>query len=99
MVNKKKVLVACGTGIATSIAVARKVEDILKQKGYGDKVTFSTCSVAELVSKASSYDLIITTAQNNKQLPTKVILGVVFLTGRGMDPVINEIVEYLGLNK
>ena len=99
MDNIKKILVACGTGIATSTLVVMKLDSIFKERGYKAKVVFSTCSVAELESKAPNYNLIITTAQCSKKLQTKVILGVVFLTCIGMEPVIKEIVEHLGLEK
>ncbi len=95
--SKKRVLVACGTGIATSVAVARKIEDIFNDMGHGGKVEFGTCSVAELQSKATKYDLVITTAHNSKELPVKVIMGVAFLIGRGTEPVLKEIIETLGL--
>lgn len=98
MGQKKRILVACGTGIATSVAVASKIKDIFEDKGYGDRVEFSTCAVAELHAKAPKYDLVVTTAHNNKDLPVKVIMGVAFLIGRGMEPVLKEIIDYLELD-
>jgi PTS system galactitol-specific IIB component len=97
MVMKKKILVACGTGIATSTAVATKIEEIFKQKGIADKVSFSICKVLELEAKASDFDLIITTVKTELQLPTKVVMGVPFLINRGTEPIIQEIIEYLSL--
>ncbi|KAF0224156.1 MAG: PTS system galactitol-specific IIB component [Erysipelotrichaceae bacterium] len=94
---KKRVLVACGTGVATSVAVAKKLENIFKDRGYGDLVEVSTCTVAEMESKASKYDLIVTTAHNSKPMPVKVIMGVAFLIGRGTEPVLQDILESLGL--
>ncbi|WP_461207526.1 PTS sugar transporter subunit IIB [Clostridium sp. DL1XJH146] len=97
MADKKKILVACGSGIATSVAVSNKIKDILTEKGFGDKVKFDTCSVAELESKAARYDLVVTTGQNRKELPVPVILGVAFLMGRGTEPVLQQIIDTLGL--
>lgn len=94
---KKRVLVACGTGVATSVAVARKLENIFKERGFGDLVEVSTCTVAEMESKASKYDLIVTTAHNSKPMPVKVIMGVAFLIGRGTEPVLQDILDTLGL--
>ena len=93
----KKVLVACGTGSATSTLVAHEIEKVFNERGYNGRITFSTCAVAELEAKAESYDLIITTAHFGKKLPTKVILGVAFLTRVGMEPVIQEVIKSLGL--
>jgi PTS system galactitol-specific IIB component len=97
--QKKRVLVACGTGIATSVAVANKIKGIFEERGYGDRVEFGTCSVAELHTKAPKYDLVVTTAHNSKELPVKVIMGVAFLIGKGTEPVLKEIIDCLGLEK
>jgi galactitol PTS system EIIB component len=94
---KKKILIACGTGIATSTVVATKIADIFKQKGLADKVSFSICKVLELESKASDFDLIITTVKTELKLPIKVVMGVPFLINRGTEPIIQEIIDYLGL--
>lgn len=96
---KKRILVACGTGVATSVAVSKKLETIFKDRGLADKVELSTCTVAEMESKASKYDLIVTTAQISKKMPVKVIMGVAFLIGRGTEPVIEEIMKELGFNQ
>jgi PTS system galactitol-specific IIB component len=92
---KKRILVACGTGVATSVAVARKLENIFKERGLADLVEVSTCTVAEMESKASKYDLIVTTAHNSKPMPVKVIMGVAFLIGRGTEPVLQDILDTL----
>jgi len=94
---KKRILVACGTGVATSVAVARKLENIFKERGLADMVEVSTCTVAEMESKASKYDLIVTTAHNSIPMPVKVIMGVAFLIGRGTEPVLQDILDTLGL--
>lgn len=99
MEKVKKILVACGTGIATSTLVVKKLDAIFKERGYTSNIIYSTCSVAELEPKAPNYDLIITTAQCNKILQTKVMLGVVFLTGIGIEPTLLEIIKHLGLEK
>ena len=99
-VRKKKILIACGTGIATSVAVSYKIQSILEKAGYDiSQIEFKTCSVPELQAKAPGNDLIITTSKNNKELPVKVILGVQFLIGKGYEPILKEIIDYLGLIK
>ena len=37
MADKKRVLVACGTGIATSTVVCKRVEDLLKNNGIEEQ--------------------------------------------------------------
>lgn len=90
---------ACGTGVATSVAVAKKLEGIFKDRGFGDQVEIATCTVAEMESRASKFDLIVTTAHIKKEMPIRVIMGVAFLIGRNTEPVIDEIMKELGFNQ
>ena len=59
MAAKKRILVACGTAIATSTVVAKKIEELLKAKGID--VVVDQCKAAEASSKADMFDLIVTT--------------------------------------
>ena len=57
----KKILVACGTAIATSTVVAKKLEEKLRARGIA--VTIDQCKASEVSSKASAYDLVVTTTE------------------------------------
>lgn len=94
MKKMKRILVACGTGVATSAAVKQKLAELLAQKGYGpDKVELAQCRISDLVTLADSYDLIITTAALPPAIKTPYILGLAFLTGIGIDKVLEEIIQ------
>ena len=92
-----KILVACGTGIVTSTMAADKLKKELEKKGKTSKITISQCKVAELNSKASGYDLIISTTQVSDKIQIPVVSGLPFLTGIGVDKAVNEVIEKLGL--
>jgi PTS system galactitol-specific IIB component len=55
----KRILVACGTAIATSTVVARGIEEALKDRGI--QIITRQCKAAEVRSLASDADLIVTT--------------------------------------
>ncbi len=93
----KKILVACGTGICTSTMAAKKLMTELEKRGKGNDVTVSQCKVAELASKAGDVDLIIATTNVSSSINKPVVMGVAFLTGVGVDKVIDEVIEKLGL--
>ncbi len=96
----KKLLVSCGTGIATSTAVRNKLINLLEQRGYGkDVVDVGQCRVADLPSFAHLYDLIISTSALPSTIETPYIMGLCFLTGIGMDKVLDDIVATLELDK
>lgn len=54
---KKRILVACGTGIATSTVVTLKLQEALKKAGIDADV--QQCKVSEIASK-TGVDLIVT---------------------------------------
>ena len=89
---KKKVLVACGTGIATSTVVTIKIQEALKANNIDADVI--QCKVAEIPMKADGADLVVTTTvyENNK-IP--VIRALSFLTGIGMEKDLEKIVGIL----
>lgn len=93
MVKKKKVLVACGTAVATSTVVARKIEDELKKRGI--EVSITQCKASEVPSKAEGHDLIVTTTFVTDAKNVPVIHSVSFLTGIGIEKDVEKIIEHL----
>ncbi|MCG8485173.1 MAG: PTS sugar transporter subunit IIB [Clostridia bacterium] len=93
----KKILIACGTGICTSTMATKKLMAGLERKGKENHVITVQCKVSELASKANDYDLIISTTQVPSGIKVPVVQGVAFLTGVGVDKVVDEIIEILGI--
>ncbi|WP_152657854.1 PTS sugar transporter subunit IIB [Oceanobacillus sp. CFH 90083] len=91
----KRILVACGTAIATSTVVAKKIEEVLGNKGH--QVYVDQCKAAEAPSKAASFDLIVTTTPVSGVGDVPVVQTVSFLSGVGMDQDIQKIMDILGL--
>ncbi len=93
MVGKKRILVACGTAIATSTVVARKIEEELAKRDIDIMTT--QCKASEVPSKAEGHDLIVTTTFVSGTGDIPVIHTVSFLTGMGIEQDIEKIVEHL----
>jgi galactitol PTS system EIIB component len=89
----KKILVSCGTAVATSTVVAKKVEETLKNKGYN--VVVEQCKASEVPYKAAGADVIVTTTPISDAGSTPVIQTISFLTGVGIDADIDKIIQYL----
>lgn len=91
-----RILVCCGTGIATSVQVAGKIKALLKARGID--VETAECKAIELPTRAAAFRprAIVSTTQINVGIPgVEVFPGLPFLTGIGMDPVIDSIVTTL----
>jgi PTS system galactitol-specific IIB component len=90
----KKILVACGTAIATSTVVAKKLEEKLRARGM--EVSIVQCKASEVGSKASGYDLIVTTTEVDDTRGKPCIRTLSFLTGIGIDADVDRIAKLLG---
>lgn len=87
----KKILVACGTGIATSTVVTLKLQEALKNRGIAADV--KQCKVSEIGSKTDVDLIVTTTTYDNPNVP--VLRSLSFLTGIGIEEDINKIAEIL----
>jgi galactitol PTS system EIIB component len=93
MAERKKILVACGTAVATSTVVARKIEEELEKRGI--PVVTTQCKAAEVPSRVEGHDLVVTTTFVSGTGDVPVIHSVSFLTGVGLERDMAKIVEYL----
>lgn len=89
----KKILVACGTAIATSTVVAKKLEEKLKARGIA--VSIDQCKASEVGSKVAAYDLVVTTTEVGDTRGKPCVRTLSFLTGVGMDADIEKIAKLL----
>jgi galactitol PTS system EIIB component len=106
MAKKYRILVVCGTGIATSTAAENKLMQWFGKKGYN--VATSQCIAAEVTAKASAFNVhaIVTTTKikiikvekdgktefNVDGIPgIPAFNGVPLLTGIGEEELINKI--------
>lgn len=89
-----RIALCCGTGIATSTAVNRKVTAELEKRGYKGKFIISQCKVTEAVAQSKNSDLVVTTVaspmlQNGAACPVVVATGL--LMNRGTEEIYNKI--------
>lgn len=90
----KRILVACGNGIATSTVVATKVRQFLEEQGIQAETTQT--KLMEVPGKVQGYDLLVTTGQFEGQTgDVPVVKGMSILTGIGADQTLQEILSYL----
>ena len=90
----KRVLVACGNGIATSTVVATKIREACENRGV--PVTVSQCKLLEVESKADDFDLLVTTGKfTGGSVSVPVVGAINLLTGINEDATLEEILGYL----
>ena len=89
----KRILVVCGTGIATSTHVAHRVREICQQQGIDADII--QARVQEVPAYARGVDLIIATTQVAYPVEVPVESGIPFLTGTGEDRLAERIIQVL----
>ncbi len=92
--KKLKILVVCGTGIATSTVVSRKLEEKLSERGY--EVETRQCKASEVESNLEGIDIIVATTPVPENLGVPVVRTLAFLTGVGEDEAIEEVISKIG---
>lgn len=89
----KRIIVACGSGIATSGLVANKITYMLEERGLLGKAYVDCIDVASLDTEIGSADIFVsimpTLDVSDIKIPT--LSGVPILTGVGADEVLDQL--------
>lgn len=77
------IIVACGSGVATSQTVASKVNRLLKAEGVNAEV--EAVDIKQLPHIIKNADIYISIVKDDTDWGIPVISGIPFLTGMGQD--------------
>ena len=89
----KKLIVACGSGGATSQTVASKVERLLKEANVPCKIeAVDMKALEQYVKTADGY---ISIVRPKKDYGIPVFNGIAFLTGMGQKQELQKIIDFL----
>lgn len=92
--NKQKViLVACGTGIATSTVACKKVEDLIKANNIDARII--QCKISEVPGYEDGADLLVTTTIASRAYKIPVINAINYLTNINPQKVDQGILDVL----
>lgn len=91
----KKLLIMCGSGIATSTVATGKVKQWLKDNNLEDQVKIYQSKIAEEVNHIDDYDAVITTTTVPDSIKDKVIFGLPLLTNMGLDQMWDQLKKEL----
>lgn len=89
----KRVLVICGTGVATSTVVAEKIREHCAR--HSVDVTVVQGKVMDLLHGTDGVDLVVATTEVPATVSVPVIAGLPFLTGVGAEQALEQITERL----
>lgn len=86
-----KIIVACGSGVATSQTVASKINKLLSEKKI--KSTVEAVDIKSLDKFIKDADVYVSIVRTNKSFQIPVINGIAFLTGMGQDKEFEKLVN------
>ena len=84
-----KLMVACGSGIATSTHAASIVQEYMDERKI--PISIMTCSVQDLANRLTGCDVILSTAQVSFESGLPVFNGVPLLTGVGGEELLEKL--------
>lgn len=94
---KYRILTICGSGIATSTVAAERCRQMLADRGYDVEVL--ECNALDVQAKLDTFRphaIVPTTTISDSVLGgVKRFHGLAFITGVGMEQVVDEIAAYL----
>ena len=89
----KRVLIACGAGIATSTIVVNKVEELVKKHNLD--VNIKQIKIAEAASLQGEADLIVSTTILPTTYSVPTIIATNYITGFGEEELDEQILSHL----
>lgn len=79
MAKKIQILVACGSGIATSTLAVDCIENICEEIGINYQIT--KCTIMNIEIMAPNFDVIFTTNNYREELSCPIMNVIGFITG------------------
>ncbi|ACZ08591.1 Galactitol-specific phosphotransferase enzyme IIB component [Sebaldella termitidis] len=89
----KRIIVACGSGVATSQTVASKVEKLLKEKKINAKV--EAVDIKSLKTYLKQSDVYISIVPAKEEVGIPVLSGIPFLTGVGVNEELEKLIKII----
>jgi PTS system galactitol-specific IIB component len=91
----KRIIVACGSGVATSNTVAEKLRNLLEDRGLRS-IEVRAVDIKSIEAEAKLADLLVTItpgSQRDQELGIPVLNGIPILTNIGAGKIVDQIVE------
>lgn len=89
----KTVIIACGSGIATSTMISMRIEDLLDRNHIDHEII--QCSINEIDSYVDKGDVIVSSTQLQNEYPIPTVMGIGLISGINAEEVENQIIEIL----
>lgn len=87
----KKIIVACGSGVATSQTVASKIKKLLDERKV--KAEVEAVDIKSIRTYIKQADVYVAITKLKETYPIPVVDGIAFLTGIGMERELQKLID------
>ena len=94
--EQKRILLCCGTGIATSTVANNKLCTELDKRGYKGMYTITQCKASEVPSKSADYDVCVSTIVNSYKCECPMVIAIGIILNKNTKEIYDEICQILG---
>jgi len=91
----KRILLCCGTGVATSTVINKKLEAELIRRGHRGQFEISQCKAVEVPAKSSNFDLCVSTLTMSYRCDCPLIVATNLLLNRNVEATYDQIEKAL----
>lgn len=88
-----KILVACGSGVATSTVIADRVKRLCEDNGFN--VNVQQVKVVQVENMSKDFDLIVASTKIPDTVTTPYVFAINYLTGVNREKTDSDIIEKL----
>ena len=88
-----KILIACGSGVATSTVIADRVKRLCEENGFN--VNIQQVKVVQVENMSKEYDLIVASTKIPETVTTPYVFAINYLTGVNREKTDADIIEKL----
>lgn len=92
----KKIVVACGSGVATSLAVSEKLTALLDAKGFEGAYRIVRCPMARALPECADAAMLVATTPAPVGVTCAYVSAVPFLTGMGIKDSERRVLAIMG---
>jgi PTS system galactitol-specific IIB component len=91
----KRILLCCGTGVATSTVINKKLEAELIRRGHRGQFEISQCKAVEVPAKSGNFDLCVSTLTMSYRCDCPLIVATNLLLNRNVEATYDQIEKAL----
>ncbi|MCF0110990.1 MAG: PTS galactitol transporter subunit IIB [Erysipelotrichaceae bacterium] len=91
----KRILLCCGTGVATSTVANKRLEAELNQRGYKGQFTISQCKAVEVPAKSGNFDICVSTLAMSYKCECPLVIATGIILNRGTKEIYDQVEKIL----